>query len=297
MKQLFAIGLCVLILPVFAALALGDSPATPTTGIRQVHDIHAENGIECETCHENVPDATGLTGLLPSMDTCANCHDVEDEDNCKMCHLGEEPTGYPEEAASMSSGMTELAHFPHQSHIQKQELNCSDCHAPDGKGGQTFPQHPQCRSCHATAAGFTDCSMCHGANQAPVPQSHGPQWMSEHALDATFDQNECESCHTQTDCQDCHNGDNVRPRVHDLNFSFSHALEARSNQMLCQTCHEDPVFCSSCHAAEQVLPENHSRADWVTSRHGVEASFNLESCIACHDAGEQDPTCARCHGR
>ncbi len=289
------IGLAALALPIFVALSLGGVAGDPAaSGIAPVHAIHAENEVECESCHESASTAKDLQGLLPTMETCAACHEVEDESKCGSCHIN----GAPSASAGFSwPKRTILSNFPHSAHGEKQQQSCADCHGPDGEGGMTFPQHDTCRQCHATEAGFGDCRMCHAEGQDLRPRSHDPQYLATHALDATYDQQKCQSCHTQTDCQDCHNGDNVRPRVHPLNYALSHSLEARSNERLCQTCHEDATFCSSCHAAEEILPDDHSRADWIPSRHGVEASFNIETCIACHDQGNADPTCARCHGR
>jgi hypothetical protein len=93
----------------------------------------------------------------------------------------------------------------------------------------------------------------------------------------------------------------VRPRVHPLDFAFDHALAARGNEAACMTCHEDRETCASCHAAENVLPEDHSRADWASGsgggRHAEEGRFDIESCVACHDTGTEAPTCSPCHGR
>jgi len=294
-RQLFAIGLMALTPLLGAAYALsGSSGEAVSSGIRPVHAIHRENEVECEACHPEVETATKLEGLLPTMETCADCHEVEDEEECSTCHLQPPP--------SAAEGFTWpqrtiLAQFPHQTHVEGQELACTDCHAPDGAGGMTFPQHSTCRQCHATQSGFEDCRMCHQQGQDLRPRSHDPQFRATHALAATFDQRQCESCHTQADCQQCHRGDNVRPRVHELNFVSSHSLEARSNERLCSTCHEDAGFCADCHRAEKILPQSHSAADWIPSRHGVEASFNIETCIACHDQGDNDPVCAQCHGR
>jgi hypothetical protein len=86
-----------------------------------------------------------------------------------------------------------------------------------------------------------------------------------------------------------------------LGYAFNHALEANANEILCVSCHEDQEFCTSCHAAEGVVPKNHSRADWVRvvggGGHAEEAQFNMEGCVACHDAGSEDPLCVRCHER
>ena len=68
----------------------------------------------------------------------------------------------------------------------------------------------------------------------------------------------------------------------------------------CASCHEERAFCVSCHAAERVMPHDHSRADWVLpggGEHAVEGKFDLEGCVACHDDAGGSPVCADCHGR
>lgn len=294
MRTLFAIGLTLLVLPVLAGgvLGSGGGGADEASYLHPVHEIHAEMDMACADCHEGVAEAGDLTGLLPEKAVCANCHDVDDTDACGTCHVDvDEPMGYAETAAAMR--------FPHGQHVQDDD--CSGCHQLE-HGAMTQPGHDTCRTCHTTVAGFQDCQVCHLESVEHLrPRSHEPQYMAYHALDALWDERSCESCHTQSDCQDCHNGDNVRPRVHELNFVSTHALEARSNETLCATCHVEAEFCASCHRAEQVLPRSHSRADWLAGggggRHAEEAVFNIESCIACHDAGHSDPVCAQCHGR
>jgi hypothetical protein len=287
------------LIPVLALLSLAAVAGPPLArrggDIRPVHAIHAENGLECTDCHTQVPTSTsGMDDLLPGMDTCGQCHDVEDEEKCGMCHLNaEEPAGY-----TTTPRVAQL--FPHEVHV-KAGLACSKCHLSGGGPEPAIPEMSLCRTCHATASGFNDCGTCHAAGEERRPASHTPQWLSTHGLEAGMNVEQCETCHTQGDCQDCHAGDNVRPRSHRLNFAFDHALEARADQLRCLTCHEDQQFCTDCHVAEQVLPEDHSRADWYLpgtgGRHAEEARFNMESCIACHDAGSADPLCADCHGR
>jgi len=293
-RTLFAIGLAFLALPVLVGVGLGSGgEAAPASDIHPVHEIHLEMDLECSSCHEGVSEATDLSGLRPGMDTCANCHDVEDAETCGMCHVNaEEPGGYAETAA--------VVRFPHATHLEA-DGDCSRCHELE-EAAMGLPGHDTCRTCHATVSGFQDCQVCHLESVEHLrPRSHEPQYMAYHALEAVWDERSCESCHTQSDCQDCHNGDNVRPRVHELNFVSTHALEARSNETLCASCHVEAEFCSACHRAEQVLPSSHSRGDWLSGgdggRHAVEATFNIETCISCHDGGHGDPVCAQCHGR
>jgi hypothetical protein len=288
-RFLLVAGLALSFVGACVETALGEDARS----IVAVHAIHAENEVDCETCHPDAWTSTsGRDVLRPSMDLCSDCHDVEDDTNCGTCHVSaEEPAGYAQRPVR-------VARFPHAVHVEG-GVDCAACHALDEASEPTIPAMVTCRSCHATASALNDCRVCHGPEEELVPVSHVPDWQSLHAIEAAWDQASCASCHTQTDCQECHAGDNVRPRTHRLNFAFDHSLEARGHELDCATCHAEPEFCVACHAAEQVLPSDHSRADWVLAtggRHAEEARFGLDNCVSCHDAGESSPTCARCHG-
>jgi len=257
------------------------------------HDLHFENDVECATCHAAAASSlTASDRLLPDMDICADCHDIDDDEQCSLCHTNVELAGEYEIAVF---GAERFAHAPHL----VEDQSCAGCHGEPAATHPQLPGKPDCRACHETADDYADCRLCHGADYALVPDSHGPSWQNGHGLLARADEGACYQCHTENTCQECHNGDNVRPRSHRLNYTYDHALDARGNEMLCATCHQEATYCSNCHIAERVLPQNHSQAGWVTSngggRHATEGVFELESCIACHDTGATEPSCARCH--
>jgi hypothetical protein len=254
------------------------------------HVVDMELG--CDACHAEAESSVrGTDDLLPGKDVCADCHDVDDEEECGLCHVdADDPQGYAERHVLVDK-------FPHASHVTA-GMTCSNCHG-DPAGDPVMPAKSQCRSCHVTASNYSDCGVCHIEGEHLVPSSHTPGWESLHGIEAGWESGSCLNCHAQVDCQDCHAGDNVRPRSHPLNYAFNHALEARSKEVLCANCHLDQSFCADCHVAEQVLPYNHSRADWLLptgGRHAEEAMFDMENCIACHDAGAGSPSCAQCHG-
>lgn len=277
---LYLAAVIAVVLP--SAASAGESP------IHFDHRLHVEDiGAGCEDCHSGVAESTSLAeSLLPGMDTCGGCHDVDDTETCGTCHVdAEEPGGYgPREPVA------DL--FSHAAHVGA--MDCSRCHggAPEFAGA---PQKSECRTCHVTAANFEDCSLCHSEGREFVPESHGGMWEYWHGVDAGADDTSCMQCHVQDDCQQCHGGDNVRPRVHPVNFEFNHSIEAKSSRVECGTCHMEAQFCAECHAANFVIPESHSQAGWRNGQvHGPEALFEIESCIACHDAGEAVP--ASCAG-
>jgi hypothetical protein len=263
--------------------------------IKPMHATHAEMDLDCATCHGGVAESSSYAEIVrPDHDICADCHEVDDLENCGYCHTNpDEPAARPP-----LEPMAEL--FGHAVHTER-NIDCAVCHGERGTEPH-LPAKATCRSCHPTAAGLSDCAVCHGPGETRRPISHQPQWLSLHGAAAHADEQSCANCHTPMDCEDCHAGDNVRPRSHTLNYVFEHAVDARANALDCATCHVDQTFCSDCHVAENVLPENHSRVDWVLDmpgggRHADAARFELETCVACHDAGTSAPVCAECHGR
>jgi len=266
------------------------------SGIEFDHVLHAEDaGMDCESCHEAAwTSSAGTDLLLPEKDTCADCHDVDDDENCGLCHIDvDDPWGYAEVEPKVDL-------FSHVAHVEAGQ-ECSACHG-EVDALVAAPAKSECRSCHVTAADYQDCSVCHSEGAEFVPSSHGAGWHLWHGVEAGHDQQDCSNCHAQVDCQDCHAGDNVAPRTHELNYAFEHSLDARASSIECSTCHMDAGFCADCHRVNNVLPRNHSRGDWLLpggngGAHGTEALLEIEGCISCHDQGSSDPLCAECHGR
>lgn len=279
----------------FALLFDGLHAGASADRIRPLHAVHAANDVGCETCHAGVlASKMGTDDLLPRKEACTPCHDVEDVAACETCH---EDAAAPLPIARLGRP---AERFNHEAHHGR-DIECATCHPSDGAGEPTAAAKATCRGCHATTSGLTDCETCHGDLEPRRPVSHTSIWGGTHAIEARVGAADCANCHTQTDCEDCHSGENVNPRVHPLDFEFGHARVARNAETDCASCHEEREFCGACHLAERVLPQSHSRSDWLIStsggRHAEEARFDLESCAACHEADNAAPTCAPCHGR
>jgi hypothetical protein len=294
MKRAIVLLASILSMVVAATLLAPRATGERPDRILAAHPVHAKNGVTCDKCHAAATSTAGTDNLLPAMDVCAECHDIADETNCKQCHEN------PQAPAAAPRVTAIVEKFPHAKHLGA-GADCAACHGKTDAREPALPEKALCRRCHETASGFADCSVCHAGDEPRRPASHTEQWRAQHAIEARVDEGRCLVCHTQTDCQECHAGDNVRPRVHALNFAYDHALAARGNEITCAACHEDAQFCQACHREKFVMPENHSRADWLVSttggRHAEEAQFDLESCAACHDEGKASPICAGCHGR
>ena len=283
----------VLVILALAGAAAADARDLPDT-IVMPHDLHHAMEVDCLACHEGVDESrSAADAFRPGMDTCAMCHDVEDDGMCVMCHTNVDMAGdYPGRAY----GAPKFAHAPHVD----AGLGCVRCHGDPAADARPLPGKPDCRACHATADFYADCRLCHADGADLRPAGHDAEWDVRHGAFARDDRASCFLCHTQATCQECHAGDGVRPRSHTLDFAFSHASRARGSELECAACHTEPEFCAACHAANRVLPRSHSRVGWVRlpdgGQHAVDGLFGIESCIACHAEGPTAPTCAACHG-
>lgn len=290
MKRLTWTIVAVLAVALAGTLVSGSKPDQ----IRAAHPVHAGQGLTCDGCHPARGSHAGSDNLLPAMDKCAECHDVTEAAGCGTCHTN------PAEPAVAARVTSVAQKFPHAAHLGA-GTDCAACHGPTEAAEPRLPEKAVCRTCHETASGNTDCRVCHAESEELLPGSHTKGWISQHGVEARVDQARCADCHTQKSCDDCHAGDNVRPPTHPLDYDLNHALDARSGELTCSGCHEDPQYCQECHRARHVMPQNHSRADWLLARgggrHAEEGEFDLESCASCHDAGTSAPICAECHGR
>lgn len=267
------------------------------------HQYHVEEEeIDCATCHAVDKSTSGTDNLLPAMEVCADCHDVDDESNCNMCHSNVEEAGTSPHITNYSTL------FSHEKHIAA-DLECTTCHGEVTDIG--IGQHMQlpgmvaCMDCHQSKQVSTDCSTCHAPNERIKPLSHDLAFIRTHGnVATTFSSKtsmgkDCATCHKTDFCQDCHEGENIERFSHPLNFEFTHALAAQGKERNCYTCHEDREFCSSCHLSNNVLPYNHT-AGWTNNipgdggRHKIEAMIDLDNCMTCHEHNA-DQVCQQCH--
>lgn len=262
------------------------------------HQQHASDaGMECAQCHAAAKSASGTDDLLPGHSVCTECHDVNAADGCKLCHQNAAP--------KLSKRMTASSPiFSHQLHIEKGKLQCAVCHAdldgvllPEQAGH--LPKMSDCMTCHTREHVKNDCKVCHLPSDDLVPANHKLEWTSRHGIEANTDES-CNACHTTDACLKCHNGDplfNPHPR----NYMARHGQDAHLSDISCSVCHEERDFCNDCHRQMNILPAGHFRPGWIGGPeggdHAERAQFDLESCMACHDAPGQNPVCARCHGK
>ena len=264
----------------------------PPSTINFSHQFHVEEQeVECLTCHEVATGSTQSSDLLlPTMDVCAGCHDVEDDETCGDCHASEDYESFTNPERTIA--------FNHRLHLL-QGVDCSRCHGAIGSvekptEAMNMPKMSTCFGCHGEMTADATCEKCHG-DQLALRDIHPTGWQHSHSDQAVTEPEWCMGCHrTESFCLDCHRGDNVTGGIHDLNYAFTHGLDAGSKERDCARCHERQSFCVECHEGGNRIPLLHSSLAWV-SNHGEVAREDIENCASCHDAA--DPTCARsgCH--
>ncbi len=297
-------------LAVFSLFGMRLPEPVSTTDARQVvrqelnfsHRLHIEeNGLACDDCHESATaSSTGADNLLPPMESCQTCHDIEDPETCATCHVdGDNPDIVPR----IVDYSQKFSHALHDA----TGLSCETCHEDVALSEDSrltlLPGMVSCTTCHEDAGARNECLTCHLPGENLKPASHVLGFQRAHgdlARTGAVDPGgmTCQTCHSNDFCQDCHEGENLDRTTHPLNFAFTHALEAQANKQNCITCHTEQQFCIDCHRDNFVLPHDHGPG-WAIrpggGRHKREALNDIASCMACHE-DDADRVCQPCHG-
>ena len=123
---------------------------------------------------------------------------------CENCHYGQE--GIEVEAYGIN--------FSHNIHIEKNRLQCTNCHSNINRHGDTVMKRSQCQDCHHSQR-ETDCVTCH---QVQTHIYDGTIEISEAVLpDIMFE--------SDVECEDCHKDDNE--------------VISRAQARNCNNCHDD----------------------------------------------------------
>ncbi len=302
--------------------------------IKFSHTFHQQDvETTCTDCHSTVQESsTAEDRLLPTMEDCENCHDVEDEENCTQCHFEDEETWM---ALEVVSG--EII-FNHKLHLEQESVTCDKCHKNlnevEFANAESMPAMQECSNCHNNQQATLECVICHTNTLTLRPVDHSADFLTTHKSQARIDQEDCAICHTDYDCAECHEGASligfasgsnvdiqtpfgistngtkglILTRVHELNFRYTHPLQAQGRSLECTVCHEARNFCQECHESQGIdvagKPIWHSVPDWGAlagmvgsggGRHAELAKRDIENCTACHDTQGDDPTCLLCH--
>ncbi len=229
-----------------------DAPAKADRGIKFSHALHGEQGMGCTDCH--APE--GRAATMPNHDNCGTCHEINmdepDEKACAMCHTD---PGF--EIKPRVTFLREEVKFSHEAHAAK-EVDCSVCHPnPDQKVLPTSALKAFCMDCHGkTEPKLNECSVCHSEiSKDTIPQFRGKTRILHDA-----------------------------PAI----WENVHGQESRVNPAYCALCHDSQDSCQDCHSKN--APKSHTVA-FKRHTHGMKATFNRESCAACHE----EDSCRQCH--
>ncbi len=312
---------------VFTAFSNGgdnDSSKSGNEGIIKFsHSLH-NDAAACEDCHSAVPKSKSLSDrLMPTMDNCSTCHDVEDEKNCTTCH-------YDDNYEPLIQKKSDI-NFNHSFHLNDEKLKCVDCHKGIGdvdyafQSANALPAMSTCYSCHSSKGKAPNaCETCHTNTVDLKPQSHkSASFILTHKFAAKAFNANCMMCHDNNSCEDCHvattqitekntpddffqpyspsnfgNGMKKQKitRVHDLNYRYTHGIDAKGKTSECQSCHSLETFCADCHQSRQgdfslggITPTSHLKNTFLTI--GVGSGGGDHATLARRDI----ESCQSCH--
>lgn len=292
--------------------------------IKFSHSLHSEV-TDCATCHEGVVESTKLSDrLLPEKPVCATCHDVDDDENCDMCH-------YEDVYEPLVQTKSALI-FDHSFHAGEKEMECQECHKGfeevdySFEASQKTPPMDKCFQCHNDISVASNaCESCHISTVNLIPENHQTvSFFKNHKFSAEGTDANCEMCHSNNFCESCHVSTNEideknyaddfyapysphnyidgtkqqqLSRVHEINYRFTHGIDAKGKSTECQTCHEVETFCAECHNPEGsgdyalggVVPLSHTVQNFVTI--GVGTGGGEHAILARRDI----EACASCH--
>jgi len=145
------------------------------------HQNHAD--LECPDCHGIASESVlSEDKLYPEMDVCADCHNIDDDENCGICHRNtDEPEASPNPKREIS--------FSHKKHHEL-EVDCTVCHRMSGT--INIPGKLVCMNCHDSHMASDDCSLCHGTNYSLI-DIHPLNWRRQHGDPALAEIEFCNS--------------------------------------------------------------------------------------------------------
>jgi len=245
----------------------------------QRHDVELKQN--CLDCHDVMLDDLDRHAVIPDHENCVACHDVDDKNECILCHTDTEnalPIPLPER------------NYPSFTHSAHQQFPCTRCHVrlfPDGME-IAFPEPEDCRRCHDESK--------------PRPTDHlWESWLLQHGIEASLNETSCSVCHTQESCDNCHQGTGIYGATHSPHpptWLFNHFADAAFGGE-CLVCHESRKFCVDCHRRMIHIPHPFGWGEYANredgGKHVEEARLYLETCLSCHDVEGEDHTCGKCH--
>jgi len=299
------------------------------------HKMHIKDvGADCATCHpEGSTSKLSSDNLASTHDQCSSCHEDQVTNDCGFCHTTPDNI-VARPAASRTVIFSHESHAARSVECMTCHKGLDEVELASGKNLPDMATcntcHNNVKATNACENCHTDFVTLFPADhkRSDFLRSHRDE-VRLGAMTAS-----CQTCHSETFCQQCHQGAGLkafRPRdlmvepraktstkdsprrtilqnVHELNYRFLHGIDARSKQAECGSCHSTETFCAQCHQAGGNItqatfkPKSHDVPGFTTigrgsggGVHAEEARRDIESCMSCHDAEGQDPTCFTCH--
>jgi predicted CXXCH cytochrome family protein len=129
------------------------------------HKIHAENEIECSTCHQLFE--THISSGKPDLETCTTCHEealTESKEELKLVEYIEAEEEIPWRRLNR---LPDDVFFSHRRHVMVGKIECKTCHGDLGERSSP-PTRPlikktmdMCIDCHREMEVTEDCISCH----------------------------------------------------------------------------------------------------------------------------------------
>jgi hypothetical protein len=264
--------------------------ATASEGLKIDHSVHAENGIQCTICHNQMAHnedttptlrnpKTGQLGVkhanFMEMTACFRCHSNDPEGkapgNCELCHAPtfelippshKVPGFYP-------AGHGKLAKLEESRVVQA--------------GGESWlnsaPTTPSTEAKEGEKAS-SEASSAAG--------KEGESEFAGEELPKVEQINVCSTCHSREFCITCHGV----ALPHPSNWKDTHGALGKQNPAMCQKCHGyTSDFCNQCHHSTTLDWQYDPATPWIRQHPLAVRAVGTTPCFKCHR-----PTyCARCH--
>lgn len=155
--------LVVLLVGAVAVVAIAARRQGPVQPVAFSHKVHVgERGISCLYCHQGV--ATTAHALLPSTETCMDCHRVVKTTSPEVqkviqAYQAQEPIPWVR-----VTDLPDFVRFTHRRHIQA-GVDCMSCHGDVSRMTRVHKVKAlnmgDCLACHHQKKAPTDCLTCH----------------------------------------------------------------------------------------------------------------------------------------
>ena len=159
------VALVVVLVVAFLLLSGSVTSAQEDQPIAFNHQIHAQNGVQCQFCHNDV--TRGPSASLPSVQLCMGCHQsiaTDSEEIQKLTQYWND--GEPIEWVRVNQKPS-YVHFNHAAHVNN-GVNCGSCHGDVASMSVAEPVADMtmgfCLDCHAEQEDkerLYDCATCH----------------------------------------------------------------------------------------------------------------------------------------